>query len=40
MRGHLPHTELIALEEFVQWLQFTASGLRDALSLECIDGRP
>lgn len=26
-------------QEFVQWLQFTASGLRDALSLECIDGR-
>ncbi|CAE7782430.1 FEA2 [Symbiodinium sp. CCMP2592] len=26
-------------QEFVQWLQFTASGVRDALSLECIDGR-
>ncbi|CAE7857183.1 RLK7 [Symbiodinium microadriaticum] len=26
-------------QEFVQWLQFTASGVRDALSLECIDSR-
>ena len=24
----------------MQWLQFTASGVRDALSLECIDSRP
>ena len=30
----------VPLQEFVQWLQLNAAGLRDALSLECAYGRP
>ena len=30
----------LRVKEYVQWLQLTAKGLRDALSLECTYGRP